>query len=221
MRRAGNALRRRHVGGHERGATLVEYALILGLLVLGCVGAIASLEDDGRDYYEATSDDIGDLPQNAVPTFTLPDGSPITTTTQMPTTTAPPPSTTTSTTTTTTTTSTTTTTTTTTTVPAYSVVTELLDRSQGQKNRNWWRARVRVTLRESDTGDGVGGATVTIRFSGVNTSRQCVTGNNGRCNVSEEIPDSYNWINAKVIDVEGADPAWDGDQASTWLENPE
>jgi len=208
------------VRSRERGVAVVEYALIVGLLVLGVTAAITGLEDSAENYYDDTSNDIGDLPQNAIPTFTLPDGTPITTTTHATTTTAPPPTTSTPPTTgvgPTTTTAAPTTTTTTAPVPV-TVITQLLDRSEAQADDNW-RARFRVTLTNSDTGDRVPGATVTADFAGYGT-RQCVTGSTGRCNMSQNIPDNVASVLVSVTDV-AAVPSWDGSGASLVLENPE
>ena len=209
------------VRSRERGVAVVEYALIVGLLVLGVTAAITGLEDSAESYYDDTSNDIGDLPQNAIPTFTLPDGTPITTTTHATTTTtAPQPTTSTPPTTgvgPTTTTAAPTTTTTTAPVPV-TVITQLLDRSQALSDENW-QARFRVTLTNSDTGDRVLGVTVTADFAGYGT-RQCVTGSTGRCNMSRNIPDNVASVLVSVTDVVAV-PSWDGSGASLVLANPE
>jgi Flp pilus assembly pilin Flp len=213
------ALGRRLWRRGERGAAIVEYALFVGLLLLGATAAIGGLEDDAESYYDATSNDIGDLPQSAIPTFTLPDGTPITTTTQAPTTTtgpttttSPPPS----------TTAPPPTTTTapppTTTIPPATVITQLLDRSTARSGGTW-RARFRVTLTNSDTGDRVPAATVTGNFDGYG-NRQCVTNSRGRCNMSWNVPDDDPSVLASVTAVDAA-PDWDESGASILLLNPE
>ena len=210
------------VRSRERGVAIVEYALIVGLLVLGVTASITGLQDSAENYYDDTSNDIGDLPQNAIPTFTLPDGTPITTTTHATTTTttAPPPTTSAPPTTgvgPTTTTAAPTTTTTTAPVPV-TVIAQLLDQSEARSGSTW-RARFRVTLTDSDTGDRVPGATVTADFAGYGT-RQCVTGNTGRCNMSQNLPDDVASVLVSVIDVVAV-PSWDGSGASLVLANPE
>jgi Flp pilus assembly pilin Flp len=81
----------------ERGATLVEYALIISVFVFGSMGAIQRLDDKSGDYYENASNDIGDLPQSGIDTSddgSVPTSSTTTTTTTTTTTSpapAPPP----------------------------------------------------------------------------------------------------------------------------------
>lgn len=214
MRTALNRIRARlGRGPHtERGAAVVEYALIVSLLVLGTTAAITSLEDDAEDYYDSTSDQIGDLPKSAIPSLTLPGGGTVTTTTQVPTTTSTtaPPS--------TGPTSSTTSTTTSTTVPAQTTITQLLRLSRAQPG-DTWRARIRITLEETKTGLRVIGATVTGEFEGYGT-RQCVTDNRGRCNVSWYVPDTESSVTYRVTDVD-ARPPWDGSGAAISLPNPE
>ncbi|MEL6984029.1 MAG: Flp family type IVb pilin [Actinomycetota bacterium] len=43
----------------ERGATAVEYSLILALVVLATVASIAGLRDTSGDYLSTTGEDIG------------------------------------------------------------------------------------------------------------------------------------------------------------------
>jgi Flp pilus assembly pilin Flp len=213
------SLGRRIVRRRERGAAVVEYALIVGLLVLATTAAISSLEDDAENYFDETSNDIGDLPQYAIPTLTLPDGTPITTTTQTPTTTTTVAPTTTAGPTTTTAGPTTTApiATTTTAPPVVTAIAQLLDRSIAD-SATTWRARFRVTLTNSDTGDRVPGATVSSSFQGYG-NRQCVTDSNGRCNMSWIIPDSVANVLASVTDVVAV-PNWDGSGASISLIKP-
>ncbi|MEL7208108.1 MAG: hypothetical protein AAGK32_07735 [Actinomycetota bacterium] len=215
-------LRRRRQRRRERGAAFVEYALFVGLLVLATTAGLTSLEDDADAYYNDVSDDIGDLPQAAIPVLTLPDGTPITTTTQAPTTTTSGATTTTAAPTTTTAPPPTTTTVppTTTTAPPLeeATITELLDRSTAKAN-NKWRARVRITVRNSVTGTNVVGATVVGTFDGYNT-KSCVTGNNGRCNISQNVSDNESSVLFTVDDID-ANPDWDESSAAILLLNPE
>jgi Flp pilus assembly pilin Flp len=205
----------------DRGVAVVEYALFVGLLVLGTTAAIGSLEDDAEEYYDNVSNDIGDLPQNAIPVLTLPDGTPITTTTQTPTTSTTPSTTVPATTLPTTTLPTTTTAppTTTTAAPVpQTIVTELLDLST-VKIDNTWRARVRITLEHSITGDRILGATVLGTFAGYN-QKQCVTNSNGRCSLSQSVSDNDS-TNLFSVDSIAASPSWDSSAASIVLINPE
>lgn len=43
----------------ERGATLVEYALVFSLIVVGSLFAIQALTDTSSSYLSSTGDDIG------------------------------------------------------------------------------------------------------------------------------------------------------------------
>ena len=226
---------RRRLRGRERGVAVVEYALFVGLIVLGTTAAIGGLEDDAEDYYVGVSDDIGDLPQLAIPNLTLPDGTPITTTTNAPVTTT---STTTSSTTTTSTTTTTapttttsTTTTTTTTAPARTYISQMLDLSR-QTDDDEWDVRVRVTLKNTNTGNPVLGAEVKVRLSWYDDDgdykkkdRKCVTGNNGYCTVSNDYEDDdfRHWdrnVTATVIEVDDESPPWDNATASVVVPRP-
>ena len=108
----------------ERGATGVEYALVLSLMLFASLGAIKTLERNADNYYDTTSHHIGDLPSTSGsgPTGTsIPVGSSTTstapTTTVAPTTTTAAPTTTTTARPTTTTTAAPTTTTSTTAAP--------------------------------------------------------------------------------------------------------
>ena len=44
----------------ERGATAVEYALIMALVVVATVAAVAGLTDTSGDYLSTTGEDIGE-----------------------------------------------------------------------------------------------------------------------------------------------------------------
>lgn len=48
----------------QRGATLVEYALVMALVVGGTLVAIDSLTDRSGDYLSSTGDDIGEPRQH-------------------------------------------------------------------------------------------------------------------------------------------------------------
>jgi Flp pilus assembly pilin Flp len=44
----------------ERGATAVEYALVMALVVVATLAAIAGLTDSSGDYLSTTGEDIGE-----------------------------------------------------------------------------------------------------------------------------------------------------------------
>jgi Flp pilus assembly pilin Flp len=209
----------------DRGATLVEYALIISVFVFGSMGAIQRLDDKSGDYYTNASNDIGDLPQSGVDTSdngSVPTSSSTTSTTS---TTAAPTTTTTTTTipTTTTTTTTTTTipTTTTTTIPTRSTITELTNISDAGGPGDY-NAIVRVRIRHNKTAAAIAGATVTFRMvdnSGSTTTKACTTDSTGRCSVTWNRADSRSPVTATVTGVSSS-PTWDGVQASVLLPKP-
>ena len=87
---SGTPQRRRAVDGRSaRGATLVEYALGLAVVLLASVGALQSLQDTVRDDIEEHGASAGapDLPDSGIPATTA---STVTPTTAGITTTLPP-----------------------------------------------------------------------------------------------------------------------------------
>lgn len=93
-RRDGDQHRR---GGDQRGASGVEYALVISLLLVGSVTSIEAMDERIEDNYEATADDIGqpNLSAFAVSTTTVattPSSSSSTSTTTTTTSTPPPAS---------------------------------------------------------------------------------------------------------------------------------
>ena len=202
-----------------RGATLVEYALIVALVVVPSIGALSRLDDVSDDYYTDASDDIGDLPQLGIDTSSnssVPSGS--TTTTAAPTTTTAAPTTTTTAPTTTTTTPTTTTTApTTTTTLLRSTISELTNVSSN--NGTSYNAAARVKIIRNSTGTAVNGAAVTIRMVdrfGNSSNRSCTTDSTGRCTGTWSRSDSNGPVTATVTAVT-ASPIWDGAQQSVSL----
>ena len=178
-----------------RGATLVEYSLIIAVFVFGSLGAIAQLDQKSGDYYEGASDDIGDLPQTGIDTSddgTVPSTS-----------------------------STTSTTTTTTTAPARSTITELTNVSTNDGSC-CYDAKARVRIRNSRTSAAINGASVTIRMvddDGTVRTRSCTTDSTGRCTVTWNVDDRDSPVTATVTNV-SASPQWDGVQASVVLPEP-
>lgn len=206
----------------SRGATLVEYALVVALVVVPSIGAIARVNDNSSDYYSNASDDIGDLPQSGIdntPDSSVPSGSSSTTAPATTSTTAAP-----------TTTSTTAPPTTTTTIPTttttMATTTTTLLRSRilslentSYNNGSYYYARARVKVVRSDTGLAVNGASVSIRMvddRGNSTNKSCNTDSTGRCQVSWSRPDWYGPVTATARSV-SASPTWDGVQMSVSL----
>ena len=198
---AGGAQRCR--GG--RGATLVEYALIVALVVVPSIGALSRLDDVSDDYYTDASDDIGDLPQLGIDTSSnssVPSGS--TTTTAAPTTTTTAPT-------------TTTTAPTTTTTLLRSTISELTNVSSN--NGTSYNAAARVKIIRNSTGTAVNGAAVTIRMVdrfGNSSNRSCTTDSTGRCTGTWSRSDNNGPVTATVTAVT-ANPIWDGAQQSVSL----
>ncbi len=212
---------RRRRFADTRGATLVEYALIVSLVVVPSIGAIRRLDDNSRDYYSNASDDIGDLPQADIDTSPSSSAVPASTTTTVPvsttTTTAPPTTTTAPPTTTTTIATTTTAAPTTTTTLLRSRISELTNISSN--NGSYYYATARVKIVRSDTGLAVRSASVSIRMvddRGNSTTKSCTTDSTGRCSVTWSRPDSYGPVTATARSV-SASPTWDGVQQSVSL----
>lgn len=202
-------------GRGNRGATFVEYALIVSLLVVPCIGAIKRLDSNSHTYYNNAANDIGDLPQKGIDTSTGGSTPSATTTTSTSTTTTLPP-TTTSTSTTTTSTSTTSTSTTTTTL-LRSTINQLTDISTN--NFSSYNAIARVKIVRTDNLNAVNGASVTVRmvdrFNNT-TTKTCNTDSTGRCSVTWSRTDSQGPVTATVTNVT-ASPTWDGTQQSVSL----
>jgi Flp pilus assembly pilin Flp len=203
--------------GLERGATGVEYALVVSLVVVGSIAAIKRLETNADNYYDDTSEQIGDLPGENTPTpsNTAPGGSSTSTSiaASTTTTTAAPTSTTAAPTTSTTAAPTTTTTApTTTTVANKSTIANMENRS-GNGGSSDWDASVRVTIRDTANNANVAGAGVTVLFTASNgstTTRNCTTlSPSGRCTVTWTVSESRTYVDATVTNVV-ASPTWDG-----------
>lgn len=208
---------------HSRGATLVEYALILALVVVPSVGAIRKLNSNSRDYYSNASDDIGDLPQTGIDTSPDSSAPPASTTTTAPvstTTTAAPTTTTTAPTTTTTIPTTTTTAPTTTTTLLRSKILTLEDISSNSGTS--YNAIARVKIVRTDTGLAVNGASVSFSMrdsQNSTTTKSCTTDSTGRCSVTWSRSDSRAPVTATVTSVSSS-PTWNGVQQSVTLAHP-
>jgi Flp pilus assembly pilin Flp len=194
----------------DRGATAVEYALVISVFVLGAVGGIDVLEDSTRDEYLNSADGIEGLPGNegfggGGTATSAPPTLPTTTTTVIdssPTTTSGG--------------SGTTTTlggdgTTTTTVARFGGITAVNDLSTRQAGR--WTARADIQIRDSIDLSPIPNAVLTVKMSAANGSSfttSCTTGQDGRCVASW--PSRWNKhdpVLATVTDVVSS-PEWDG-----------
>ena len=204
----------------SRGATLVEYALIVALVAIPSIGALSRLDDASDDYYTDASDDIGDLPQLGIDTSSdssVPSGG--SSTTAVPTTTTAAPTTTTTAPPTTTTTAPTTTTTapTTTTTLLRSRISELTNVSSN--NGSSYNAAARVKIVRNSNGNAVSNASVTVRMVdrfNNSSNRSCTTDSTGRCTVTWSRSDNNGPVTATVTNVT-ASPTWDGVQMSVSL----
>jgi Flp pilus assembly pilin Flp len=140
----------------DRGASLVEYALVFGLVAILLVGAIDHLNSATHDELEsrgemagATSDAIGDLSEGSVPTS-------VSTSTTV---TGSPGD-----------------------VVAAGVEPVAVTTTTGSGHK--WNMSVLITVRDSTTGDPLGGAIVTGSFEG--DSRSCTTDESGTCPLTRE-----------------------------------
>lgn len=208
----------------SRGATLVEYALVVALVVVPSIGAISRVNDNSGDYYSRASDDIGDLPQTGIdntPVSSTPQASTSTTAPPTTSTTAAPTTTTTAPTTTTTIPTTTTTMPTTTTTLLRSRILELTNISTNASNSSY-DAKARVKIVRTDTGLAVNGASVTISMrdnANSTTTRSCTTDSTGRCTVTWNRSDWRAPVTATVTNVSSS-PTWNGVQQSVTLPHP-
>lgn len=212
--------RRRFVDG--RGATLVEYALIISLFVVPSIGAIRRLDSNSRSYYSNASDDIGDLPQSDIDTSPSSSAVPASTTTTVPvstTTTAAPTTTTAAPTTTTTAPTTTTTMPTTTTTLLRSKIDSLTNISTNSSTWSNYNAIARVKIVRTDTLLAVNNAGVTIRMVdrfNNSVNRTCTTDSTGRCSVTWTRADNNGPVTATVTAVSST-PTWNSVQQSVSL----
>lgn len=216
----------------DRGASLVEYALIVALMIVTSLGAINRIERNADTYYDTTSSRIGALPSSIgdTPTGTaLPGGSGSSSTTAAPTTTSTVPPTTTTTAAPTTTTAAPTTTTTA--APTTTTSTTVVPRSfisataaSSDTSGSGWRPALTVTIKHKTTNANINGATVTVTFRRTNGNligtASCTTGTNGQCQARRSgVSDSITTVVATVTSVTSS-PAWDGATASRNLSHP-
>lgn len=159
----------------DRGASGVEYALVISLVLTGSTASFEMMDERIEDHYEDAAQDIGqaDLDHFDVTTTTCVACASTTTTTT--TTTLPPatttaaPTTTSTTTTSTTTTSTTTTTTTTTAPPAPTTTAPGSSTASADytnftfEDWNGWKAKVRIEF-DDDDGDAITGAVFDVTW---------------------------------------------------------
>ncbi len=219
----------------DRGATIVEYALIIGAVVVGSLSSMGALNTSIGNNYKTTADDIGqpDLAVFDVTTTTLAGSSGTTTTstttsTAAPTTTTAPTTTSTSTTTTTSTTTAPTTTTTaappTTTAPpsaGESLTIKAKDRSYKWKGR--YHAKIKFKLRDS-SGDSLDGADITVRFT---LADGTIGTASGETNSWGRVAFAWRWLSeddfdvtVKILSVTDGDTNYDPGGSTYTLEKP-
>lgn len=206
----------------ERGATMVEYSLLVALLALATVGAIRFLSHTASSQQAQNADCIGQRPQPAVctakfevapSTSTTTGGSgggavSTTTTSQITTTTTTtaPPTTTTTAPPTTTTTAPPTTTTPPTTAPAtYDGQAGWWGWGRRNLNHNRWRAQA-VLIAVDSSGNGSRYVDVVVRWTGSDGSTgtiTCNTGRNGICSVSQDLSDNLQYVDFAIETVDG------------------
>jgi hypothetical protein len=140
----------------EKGATLVEYALLIALVVVVCIGVIEVLTDNSDEKVDTRSGEIG-VPseENALPGAT--DGSGGGTSTDGSDGGGS--------------------------VSAVAHVGGLSAATSTSSNGNKWSATVTVTIVDA-SGEPVTGATVTGDWSAGNGGTSCVTGASGTCPIS-------------------------------------
>jgi len=176
-------LARRSLNSGDRGVTIIEYALIIGAVVVGSLSSMGALDTSIGSNYKTTADDIGqpDLAVFDVTTTTSAGGMATTTTTSTTTTTTAAPTTTSTTTTTAAPTTTTTAAPTTTTTAAPTTTTtaapptttaapsggESLTVTAKDKSYKWkgyYHAKIKFKLKDS-SGDPLANANIKVRFT--------------------------------------------------------
>jgi Flp pilus assembly pilin Flp len=149
--------RHRHPRRSERGASLVEYALLVAVLALGSLAGLDALQSSAAAAFREQASEMSDPPAGGS------SGTPTTApTTAAPTTAAPVTTTTVRPTTTTSTTTTSTTSTTTTTVPRATTATGAWGATSATRDGSRWTASATLTVTD-DRGQTVRGAAVTVR----------------------------------------------------------
>lgn len=171
----------------QRGATAIEYALLVALFVLVVFGGIQFFQDRAGQKFD---DEATSLSANS-------GGGPGVTVAST-TTTAPPA------------TTTTVAATTTTAAPALAVV-DWPDEGRGNDGSGKWKAWAQVRIKRG--GSNVSGAQVTIQVKLANgtvqTTYTCTTANNGRCPADQwvdGIPNSSNKVTFTVTAITATPP---------------
>jgi hypothetical protein len=149
-----NGIRKWLAGRGERGASGLEYGLVMALMLVGSTASFEMMDENIEDYYEESAENIGRADLSYFDVTTTACQSSCGTTTTTTTTTEPP--------TTTTTAPPTTTTTTTTTVPSTHATSQLTDLSY--EAFSGWKAKARIELDLPD-GSPLAGAEVTVTWT--------------------------------------------------------
>jgi Flp pilus assembly pilin Flp len=152
--------RHRHPRRSERGATLVEYTLLVAVLALGSLAGLDALQSSAAAAFREQASEMSDPPASGTsgtPTTAPPTTAPPTTAppTTAPPTTAPP-------TTAAPVTTTTTTSTTTTTVPRATTATGAWGATSATRDGSRWTAAATLTVTD-DRGQAARGAAVAVR----------------------------------------------------------
>ena len=202
----------------DRGATSVEYALAIGLVVVAIIGSVQEAEQALSDEYDRSVAEVEELPGSDG--YIDPDavaGSSTTTSTTTTTVVDAGPTSTTS-----TTDPTASTTTTTTTIAPKAIVASLTDVSTPHGAQKW-NASVTVGIRNNQTNDVLVGAVVRIRFYAANGSTMatsCSTGSEGTCTVTWEKRTHVHSPLLVTVTRVTATPEWDQVETSTHLQQP-
>jgi Flp pilus assembly pilin Flp len=225
--------RHRHPRRSERGATLVEYTLLVAVLALGSLAGLDALQSSAAAAFREQASEMSDppaggasgTPTTAAPTTAAPTTAPPTTAAPVTTTTVRP-------TTTTSTTTTSTTSTTTTTVPRATTATGSWGATSATRDGSRWTASATLTVTD-DLRQSVRGAAVTVRVEyrvdgGSWQTGQPVSGSTGSsgtlqittADLARSGRSPITSIRYTVLTVDAAGLRWVGGSPSTTLSAP-
>jgi Flp pilus assembly pilin Flp len=211
----------RRVG--DRGVTAVEYALVVGLVVVTLLGAVEKLEQGVGDEYDDSVSDVEDLPGSGgeIDPDAIGASSSSTTTPPTSTTVDTGPSSTTSSSTTSTSTTTTLVPTSTTLAPRSTII-GVTDVSTRQGSRKW-DASATVQVAHNQTAAPVSAAVVTVTFyaaNGATTTVTCTTSSAGSCDVTWNNRTAVHAPMLATVTSVAATPTWDQVEVSAQLAQP-
>lgn len=194
-------MRKRDVKGarrslSDRGASAIEYGLVLAVFVIAVLGTLDVLYDNTSDFYDESSQGVGAIPTWSLSSTTVTAGGGGVTTTAAPTTTTAP--------------------------SAQSFIANLVDDSR-QEGDGDWTAEARVNIHRDDTNGNVQGAVVSGRFTtadGDVNSALCTTDASGECQMSWTNRNSADSPTLFEVTNVVANPSWDGSTLSIPLVEP-